>query len=138
MQLTRSDIESLSSLQNLNTLSLDCEIEKGAGTLLSNRKSLKHLTIRRFNDELLYGRDQLVSLKIVKPVYSIWSERIKHYCPNLQYLDVKIMEERPGICDRLKRSIKDGMKRLASFKLNGKGVRLGTDWTGNPRDRRDD
>jgi hypothetical protein len=66
----------------------------------------------------------------------ISSVLIVEYCPNLQYLEVKVrgVQDRgsgatyQGLVESIKQKLKNGMKKLAKLKANERSVRFGTDW----------
>jgi hypothetical protein len=74
------------------------------------------------------GRN-LVSLDLWEPSKVVVDGIVEH-CPNLQYLEIwleyKDEIEREGLVGELK----NGLKKLAKLKVNGKYIRLGTDWEG--------
>jgi hypothetical protein len=53
---------------------------------------------------------------------------IVKFCPNLEYLALGFRFYQ--VSEEVKNEIKDGLKRLSKFRINGDCVRLGTDWVG--------
>jgi hypothetical protein len=79
------------------------------------------------------GRN-LISLQYISSI-SIQKaiDEIVEHCPNLQILDISLIELNEDTKDAAEDLIKRGLKKLAKLKVNHKSVRLGTDWKGYRR-----
>jgi hypothetical protein len=70
----------------------------------------------------------LVRLNLWRPSKEVVNG-IVEYCPNLQYLELDVEFDKE-VMEGLVGSLKNGLKRLVKLKLDGKSMRLGTDWEG--------
>jgi hypothetical protein len=130
----------IASLPRLKSLTIGkyCYIDDEAVSALNRCRGLNHLGMvwrDGMRDVLRVVGRNLVSLVL-------WEMSIEEidgvveYCPNLQYLQVRIDERMLAVrFDEVKQKLKDGLKRLTKLKLNGAPVRLGTDWVGWARER---
>jgi hypothetical protein len=57
-------------------------------------------------------------------------EGIVEHCQNLQYLKLGFKNE--DETEALVEELKNGLKKLSILMVNGKSIRLGTDWEGYP------
>jgi hypothetical protein len=144
--LERRDIEAIASLPLLKSLNIDCEIADDAFFTLSRCQRLRHLILETDSFDLnvilhSIGRN-LVSLEYntFTPFLEAIDAIVEH-CPNLQMLNLGYDEfgvEKKDAADLLKGGLKNlsklifkrGSKKMVRLKMNGKSVRLGTDWEG--------
>jgi hypothetical protein len=98
-------------------------------------KGLKHLSIcwdDDVADVLPVIGQNLVSLEFWGATAEVW--QVVYNFPNLQNLNMRISSVElginPDILATLNGGLKKRLKRLASFRVDGSPVRLGTDWAG--------
>jgi hypothetical protein len=123
--LERSDMLAIASLPRLKYLGIRCRLEDDALSALLRCKGMKELRIPSLTDPSILaaiGRN-LVRLNLWIPSKEVVDGIVDH-CPNLQYLELD------GVNEGLVGTIKNGLTKLAKLKMNGKSVRLGTDWEG--------
>jgi hypothetical protein len=146
-----SDMSAIASLPRLRYLEFrSCRaVADGAFIALAECRELKYLNIRSRDLKLnnsdlkrvlrVIGRNLIGLILLDMSVDSTErTEGIVEYCPNLQYLDLKINQDydpekmRYGqIIESNRQMLKAGLKKLAKLRVNDVSVRLGTDWNGN-------
>jgi hypothetical protein len=102
---------------------------------ISLLKGLKNLGIcwnGGLADVLQSIGQNLVSMEIWNLTAEVWQATCD--CPNLKYLNLTIFSVdsgiNPDILATLNGGLKKRLKKLASFRVEGSPVRLGTDWAG--------
>jgi hypothetical protein len=135
--LDRSDILAVASLPRLKYLDIgNCRIADDAASAFVRCRGLKELRVDHLVDPAILGTigENLVSLDLWSPSKEV-VDLIVEYCPNLQYLILGLEDEEweEDELEQSKLSLKSGLKNLAKLKVNGKSVRLGTDWEGYPK-----
>jgi hypothetical protein len=131
VELYRSDVLAVASLPRLKSLIIGgCLIAYYSFYGFVRCTGLKELQVPYFSDLTVLASIgmNLVSLNLLNPSEEVVNGIVEH-CPNLQYLelDVEFDEE---VMEGLVVSLKNGLKRLVKLKLDGKSMRLGTDWEG--------
>jgi hypothetical protein len=125
LKLKRSDILAVASLPRLKSLGIRCRLEDNSLSALVRCKGLKELRVNPLVDRAIIaaiGRN-LIRLELRRPNKEV-VDGIFDHCPNHQYLELD------GVNKGLVGTIKNGLTKLAKLKMNGKSVRLGTDWEG--------
>jgi hypothetical protein len=134
LELKSSDIEAFSTLPHLKILWIgNCSVADNAFSLLSRCKVLEHLRIAAFYlnySSILasIGRN-LISLELWETSSDVVVGIVEN-CPNLEYLELKEVEIDKEVNEGLVGSTKNGLMKLAKFKVNKESIHLGTDWEG--------
>jgi hypothetical protein len=130
-----SDMKIIASLPRLKSLKIGeyCRFADESVSALTRCRGLNHLGMywqEDMRDVLRVIGRNLIGLEL-RDIYLESIDAVVEYCPDLQYLQVRIGERMfAGRVDEVKHKLKDGLKRLAKLKVNGFSVRLGTDWVG--------
>jgi hypothetical protein len=127
------DMKIIASLPRLKRLVIGepCLINVGALSALTGCCQLNHLSIKwqpGLTDVIRVIGRNLFSLELLS-MKSEGIDSIIEYCPNLQYL---VLTARAGKriivlqgIEKMKKDLKNGLKKLSSLKVNGTSVRLG-------------
>jgi hypothetical protein len=131
--LARSDILAVASLPRLKYLEFGvCCFSDDAASPLARCKGLKELRLPSLADPTILAAigKNLISLDLWKPSKEVVDGIVKH-CPNLRYLELGSFDE---VDEEVKEvfvgSIRNGLKKLAKFKLDNESIRLGSGWEG--------
>jgi hypothetical protein len=134
--LKTAELDAIASLPHLKSLNLGgCLIADDAVSPLARCKRLRHLRgdYLKISGELLREiGGNLVSLKCRLRIDEFWG--FVELCPNLEDLDIMVEEgvgyrvDNEEKCLYLEGVLKKGLKRLSRLSVNGRSVRLGTDW----------
>jgi hypothetical protein len=135
-ELSISAIKAIASLPRLKRLVIgyDAKLEDGAVSALARCYELRHLSIQDITFPDLkkivrgIGRN-LVSLDLSDVSVEAIGVIVED-CPNLRYLELYSCGVGEESVESIKLKLKSGLKTLAKLNLDGKTVRLGTDWKG--------
>jgi hypothetical protein len=130
--LNRSDMLAIASLPRLKSLDIGaCNLAVDASSALVRCKGLKEFRIPSLADPTILAAIgmNLVWMNLWNPSKEVVDGIVEH-CPNLQYLEIKDVEFDDEVKEGMVGSIKNGLMKLAKFKVNNEFIRLGTDWEG--------
>jgi hypothetical protein len=122
-KLLPSDVKVIASIPRLKYLIVE-DLAEGAGSSIALFKNLTHLDVG-WDKGLVEALSVIGANPRSLVLRGMGIENIgviAEHCPGLKYLDVDI--------ENAIELVKYVLKKLAKLKVNGKSVRLGTDWEG--------